>query len=163
MKSKFVFPFLVIALLASGCGRDRAGDYKGSEIVQQSASAVTTQTGGTQQTAQSYAQSYQVVLKINEGSNDAINGTYQSSAGTGTITGTISEDGNQIQNVVLNMPQPSSSSTGCGGTFTGSLNINDTTISGSLSLSGVSAPTTTGSTTTTSYCSGMTRSFTLTK
>ena len=163
----FVFPFLAVALVASGCGKDRTGDYKGNETVSQASSAVTT-TGGTTQAPQSYAQSYQVTLKITDNSNDTLTGTYQSSVGTGTFTGKVSDDGNQIQNVVLSMPQPASSSTvngvstsGCGGTFTGSLTLGDNTITGNLTLSGVTAPT--AGTTATSYCSGMSRNITLTK
>ena len=170
MKKKYLVILFAGILMAAGCGKDRAGTYKGKETVQQSGIA---------------AQSSDVTLNVTNGNDNQVNGTYASSLGTGNFTATVSDDGNALQNVRLSMPVTNTGatvngvpSTGCGGDYTGMLMLNDEKINGTLTLSNPTAPTTyaptggypysgytnNGSYPTAGYgCTGASRSLDLTK
>lgn len=161
MKKTHLFAILLGALMLAGCGKDRSGTYKGRETVQSPGSS----------------QSNEVTLQVTNTKDDNFSGTYSTTNGTGTLNGKISGDGKLIEQVRLDMPQTATGSTvngvptgGCGGQYVGNLNLNDDTISGTLTLN-APAPTpapapnnTTGytnpqqyGTTQTSYCQGSTR------
>lgn len=167
MKKKFALVFFVYAIVfLSGCGTDHSGTYTGSETVQ---------------VAGSSPQSGQVTLKVSNGDNNTLNGTYSSSLGNGTFSGTISGDGNQLTNVSISMPQISSGLSvngtavgNCSGNFVGSLSLTNNSISGSLNLnnpaqtttnipSAVNPSQTIGSVTVSGACPNGSRSLTLNK
>lgn len=167
MSGKYsIFLVLILTGIVSGCGKDVSGTYKGSETITQASTTSTnsnyysssygTNTPTNTNSAQPYTQNLDVTITINPMNGNSISGSWQDSTGTSNFTGTLSDDGNNIQNISVNFPQ-TTSSYGCptGGTFTGSLGVSN----GQKQISGTISSTTNSS----SGCGSSTRSITTNK
>ncbi len=134
------------SLAVAGCGKDISGTYKGTETnVGYSGIAPVT-----------------IVLKQ---SDNAVSGTWSvdgsssyggssSGAMSGTVMGTLNDNGDQIGNMTVTLMQSQSSGSQYGYSsqvmLTGSLSVSDAGLSGSLNLSngGYSSSSSSGSTST---------------
>ena len=172
MKFKKSYLFLLVgAMVFTGCGKDPSGLYSGNETANVTGIA---------------AQSQSASLNITSGKSTTMAGTYADAAGSGSFSGTLSDDGATIQNVTVTVAQSTSSatingvpSTGCAGTYNGNLTLNNNNITGNLVISAASAgaqvvnpyPSGTygstspysGASTTMTACATATRSLNLTK
>ncbi len=134
---------VTIAVTSAGCGQSISGNYTLNETLANSQLTSTT------------CQSSTATLNL-VSSNNNVNGSATNTCFTETLVGT--QSGNQITGITWTLiPSATSMTTTYGSTsaqtscvYTGSLNVSQGELSGSLTLSS-STPTTTTSTTTSPY------------
>jgi hypothetical protein len=135
MNSKFFLVMVVgCAAMFAGCGKNRTGTYTGSESINSPGAAAVSANN--------------VSLNVSSDSNSTLTGSFSDTSGSSSFSGTVSGDGNSLQNVSLAIPAQGAGSTingvpssGCGGTYTGTLTLTDTQISGTLTLTSPQAMT----------------------
>ena len=92
-----------LAFLAVGCGKQRQGQYQGTEIVQVNASALSYLPTNSGSPSSFRAQ---VALHIQETNSELVSGSWSSKSANGSFTGYLMSD--QITNLVLNRSASSS-------------------------------------------------------